>query len=184
MDAPTPKLKQWTFRFSTWNMLSRKYNSTNSLVPKFPFTDGLMALEKLDILALQETHCDDSGPPKSRHSITLAHSGISHIAAGIALLTPANSSWLCTMSHTLVPGHALLAQLYHKKSTKTIWVLCAYADSSCLVDFYNDLVISLSSFIMSLPEGTWTGCITLGDWNMVEHPHDHTPQKAPDSVFH
>ena len=66
MDAPHPKLKQQTFRFGTWNMLGRKFNSTTGLVPKFPFTDDLMALEKLDLLALQETHCDESGPPTSR----------------------------------------------------------------------------------------------------------------------
>ena len=164
-------------------MLGRKFNSTVGLVPKFPFADDLMALEKLDLLALQETHCDESGPPTSRQSITLAHSGTSRLAAGIALITPASSSWVCEKSHTLVPSHALIAQLYHKKSTETIWVLCAYADSSCLVDFYNELVISLSSFIASLPANTWSSCVTLGDWNMVEHLHDRVPQKAPDSVF-
>ena len=183
MDAPHPKLKQRTFWFGTWNMLGRKYNSPNGLMPKFPFADNLLALERLDILALQETHCDDSGPPESRRSITLAHSSISRLAAGVALISPANSSWTCTANHVLVPGHALLAQLYHKKSTESLWVLCAYADSSSLVDFYNKLVISLSSFISSLPVDTWKGCIALGDWNMVEHPHDRAPQKAPDSVF-
>ena len=182
-DAPHPILKQRTFWFSTWNMLGRKFNSTNSHVPKFPFADDLMALEKLDILALQETHCDSLGPPKSRHSIVLAHSGISCIAAGIALLTPTNSSWTCLTSHVLVPGHALLAQLHHRKSTETIWTLCVYADSSCLLDFYKELVMSLLSFISSLPNKTWPGCIALGNWNMVEHPHDRVPQKAPDSVF-
>ena len=164
-------------------MLGRKFNSTNGLVPKFPFTDDLMALERLDVLALQETHCNSLGPPKSRRSITLAHSGISHIAAGVALLTPANSSWSCTTSHTLIPGHALLAQLHHKKSTKTVWVLCVYADSSRLLGFYQELVASLLSFISSLPNKTWPGCIALGNWNMVEHPHDRVPQKAPDSIF-
>ena len=182
-DAPIPKLKQRTFRFGTWNMLGRKFNSASGLVPKFPFADDLLALEKLDILALQETHCDGLGPPKSRRSITLAHSGISRIAAGVALITPANSSWSCVTDHVLVPGHALLAQLHHKKSTETVWVLCVYADSSCLIDFYNKLVLSLSSYIASLPDNTWPGCVALGDWNMVEHPHDRVPQKAPDSVF-
>ena len=171
-DAPTPKLKQRTFQFGTWNMLGRKFNSTNGLMPKFPFADDLLALEKLDILALQETHCDSLGPPQSHRSITLTHSGISCIAASVALLTPANSSWSCITNHILIPGHALLAQLHHKKSTESIWVLCAYADSSCLIDFYNKLVLSLSSYIASLPDKTWPGCIALGDWNMVEHPHD------------
>ena len=182
-DAPNPKLKQRTFQFGTWNMLGRTFNSSDGLVPKFPFADNLMALERLDILALQETHCDSLGPPRSRHSITLAHSGVSHLAAGIALLTPTNSSWSCTTSHVLVPGHALLAQLHHKKSTETVWTLCVYADSSHLIDFYKDLVTSLSSFISSLPAKAWPGCIALGDWNMVEHPHDRVPQKAPDSIF-
>ena len=182
-DAPNPELKKWTFRFGTSNMLGRKFNSTTGLVPKFPFADDLMALERLDLLALQETHCDGSGPPVSRRSITLAHSRVSRLAAGIALLTPANSSWTCETSHTLIPGHALIARLYHKISTESIWVLCAYADSSRLIDFYNELVLSLSSFIASLPANTWPGCIALGDWNMVEHPHDCVPQKAPDSVF-
>ena len=129
-DSPTLKLKQRTFRFGTWNMLGRKYNSPHGLTPKFLFADDLLALEKLDILALQETHCDSTGPPKSRRSITLAHSGISRLAAGVALISPANSSWSCTTSHVLVPGHALLAQLHHRVSTETLWVLCAYADSS------------------------------------------------------
>ena len=182
-DAPNPKLKQRTFRFGTWNMLGRKFNSSDGLVPKFPFADNLMALERLNILALQETHCDSLGPPKSRCSITLAHSGISHIAAGVALLTPANSSWSCIASHVLVPGHALLAHLHHKKSTETVWTLCVYADSSRLLDFYQELVTSLSSFVSSLPAKTWPGCVALGDWNMVEHPHDRVPQKAPDSIF-
>ena len=182
-DAPNPELKKRTFRFGTWNMLGRKFNSTTGLVPKFPFADDLMALEKLDLLALQETHCNESGPPASRQSITLAHSGVSRLAAGIALLTPASSSWTCETNHTLIPGHALIAQLYHKISTESIWVLCVYADSSRLIDFYNELVLSLSSFIASLPADTWPGCIALGDWNMVEHPHDRAPQKAPDSVF-
>ena len=164
-------------------MLGRKFTSTSGLVPKFPFADDLMALERLDVLALQETHCNDLGPPKSRRSITLAHSGISRIAARIALLTPASSSWSCTTSHTLIPGHALLAQLHHKKSTETVWTLCVYADSSRLLNFYQELVTSLSTFISSLPDKTWPGCIALGDWNMVEHPHDRVPQKAPDSVF-
>ena len=183
MDAPNPKLKQQTFRFGTWNMLGRKFHSSEGLVPKFPFADDLMTLEKLDILALQETHCDGLSPPKSRHSITLAHSGVSRIAAGIALITPANSSWSCMTSHVLVPGHALLAQLHHKRSTETVWVLCVYADSSCLIDFYKNLVLSLSTYIASLPDNTWPGCVALGDWNMVEHPHDRVPQKAPDSIF-
>ena len=65
-DAPNPELKRRTFQFGTWNMLGRNFNSTHGLVPKFPFTDDLMALEKLDLLALQETHCDESGPPASR----------------------------------------------------------------------------------------------------------------------
>ena len=65
-DAPNPELKRRTFRFSTWNMLGRKLNSGVGLVPKFPFADDLMALEKLDLLALQETHCDESGPPTSQ----------------------------------------------------------------------------------------------------------------------
>ena len=121
--------------------------------------------------------------PPSRRSVTLAHSGTSRIAASIALLTPANSSWSCTSSHTLIPGHALLAQLHHKKSTKTVWVACVYADSSRLIDFYKELVASLSTFISSLPDKSWSGCIALGDWNMVEHPHDRAPQKAPDSIF-
>ena len=164
-------------------MLGRKFNSATGLVPKFPFADDLMTLEKLDLLALQETHCDESGPPVSRRSITLAHSGTSRLAAGIALITPASSSWTCKKSHTLVPSHALIAHLYHKKSTERIWVLCAYADSSRLIDFYNELVLSLSSFIASLPDNAWSGCVALGDWNMIEHPHDCVPQKAPDSVF-
>ena len=164
-------------------MLGRKFNSTASLVPKFPFANDLMALERLNVLALQETHCDDLGPPKLRRSVTLAHSGTSRITARITLLTPANSSWSCTTSHVLIPSHALLAQLHHRKSTETVWVLCVYADSSRLLNFYKELVTSLSAFISSLPDKSWSGCIALGDWNMVEHPHDRVPQKAPDSVF-
>ena len=116
-------------------------------------------------------------------SRVLAHSGTSCLAAGVALLTPSGSSWSCSSQHPLVPGHALLANLYHGKSTKSIWVLCVYANSLRLIDFYKELVIRLSSFIASLPANAWKGCVALGDWNMVEHPADRTPQKAPDSVF-
>jgi len=164
-------------------MLGRTTRTDSGLQPTFPFADDLMALEKLDVLALQETHCDESGPPASRRSRVLAHSGTSRLAAGVALLTPSGSPWSCSSQHPLIPGHALLANLYHGKSTESIWVLCVYANSSRLVDFYKELVLQLSSFVASLPANTWRGCVALGDWNMVEHPADRSPQKALDSIF-
>jgi len=164
-------------------MLGHTTRTDSGLQPTFLFADDLMALERLDVLALQETHCDESGPPASRRSRVLAHSGTSRLAAGVALLTPSGSSWSCPSQHPLVPGHALLANLYHGKSTESIWVLCVYADLSRLVGFYQELILKLSSFIAALPANTWKGCIALGDWNMVEHPADRAPQKAPDSIF-
>jgi len=164
-------------------MLGRTTRTDTSLQPTFPFADDLLALERLDVLALQETHCDESGPPASRRSRVLAHSGTSCLAAGVALLTPSGSSWTCSLQHSLVPGHALLADLYHGKSTESVWVLCVYANSSRLIDFYKELILQLSSFIATLPANSWKGCVALGDWNMVEHPADRAPQKAPDSIF-
>jgi len=164
-------------------MLSHTTCTDSGLQPTFPFADDLMALERLDVLALQETHCDKSGPPASRRSRVLAHSGTSCLAAGVALLTPSGSSWMCSSQHSLVPGHALLADLYHGKSTESVWVLCVYADSSRLIGFYQELMLELTSFIATLPANSWKGCVALGDWNMVEHPADRAPQKAPDSVF-
>jgi len=183
LEWAPPQLKRRTFNFGTWNMLGCTTHTGSSLQPTFPFADDLMALEKLDILALQETHCDESGPPASHRSCVLAHSGTSCLAAGVALLTPSGSSWSCPSQHLLVPGHALLANLYHGKSTESVWVLCVYADSSRLVGFYQELVLRLSSFIATLPANTWKGCVALGDWNMVEHPADRCPQKALDSIF-
>jgi len=180
---PSPQLKRRTFNFGTWNMLGRTTHTDTGLQPTFLFADDLLALEKLDVLALQETHCDESGPPASCRSRVLAHSGTSCLAAGVALLTPSGSSWSCSSQHSLVPGHALLASLYHGKSTESIWVLCVYTNSSRLIDFYKELILQLSSFIATLPANSWKGCVALGDWNMVEHPADRAPQKAPDSIF-
>ena len=65
---PSPQLKRRTFNFGTWNMLGRSTRTDSGLQPTFPFADDLMALERLDVLALQETHCNESGPPASHRS--------------------------------------------------------------------------------------------------------------------
>jgi len=96
----SPQLKCRTFNFGTWNMLGCTTRTDTGLQPTFPFADDLMALEKLDILALQETHCDESGPPASRRSRVLAHSGTSRLADPLwqllVVLFPAlPRSWPC-----------------------------------------------------------------------------------------
>src|SRR5260221_395056 len=63
------------------------------------------------------------------------------------------------------------------------WSLPSPPPPPRLYPFYSLLTRRLSSFISGLPEGSWKGCLALGDWNMVEPPSDHAPHRAPNSRF-
>jgi hypothetical protein len=176
VDEPLT-LKPRSFCFGTWNMSGLTHAASGSST--FARAADLISLERLDILALQETHCGPPGPPPSRRTTTLSHSGLSTLAAGIALITHPSSSWTCEISHDLVPSHASLSQLLHRVSTETVWVLCVYADSSRLSAFYGALLTALLSTLQHYPVSSWHGCVALGDWNLVEHPADCSPPLPP-----
>ena len=164
-------------------------DNTNS--PKILRAESYMAIEKIDVLVLTETHCPGIDTPPCKSSHLLAHTSLDDRRAGVAIVTPKSSGWSSDHSLTLVPGRATLTHLYHRKSTESVWMLGIYADISSapnLKRFYQYLLVSLVSFIRSYPTlaksfpswpTDWPGCIAIGDWNMVEHADDRLPFKAP-----
>ena len=183
-----PKLKPRTFRFGTWNMRGATDN-TNS--PKIVRAESYMAIEKIDVLVLTETHCRQDDTPPCRGSHLLAHTNLDEHRAGVAIITLKSSGWSSDHSLTLIPGRATLTHLHHRKSTESVWMLGIYADVSSptnLKRFYQHTLVALVSFIQSYPSlaksfsswpADWPGCIAVGDWNMVEHADDRLPLKAP-----
>ena len=169
-------LKPRSFRIATWNMNGQS-DSTN--IPKIHRALDIMSLERVDLLALTETHHDNASPISPHGCSLLAHSGIStsHAASG----------WTSLFNVTLIPGYAVLALLSHRHSTESFWFLCVYANirsSSEQGRFYPSLKTALTDFVSSYPElaasspsmpATWSGCIATGDWNMVEHVNDRSP---------
>lgn len=147
---------------------------------KSPFAEELLLLENIDILVLTETHSTDFS--HSRKTKVLCQSGVSSSRAGLAVITRSDSGWSCTDTRPLIPGYALLARLHSRISTKSLWLLCVYADNSkvafpSLTKFYDALQLSLSSAISSIPD--WPGCFAAGDWNFVVHPEDALPLRSP-----
>ena len=148
-----------------------------------------MTVEKIDILVLTESHHTDDSPPRLRHSTLLCHSGIDSLRAGVAIISPASQGWSCPYKAILVPGHAVLAFLSHRRSTESLWVLGVYADMSSTaarVSFYSKLRNTLADFVSEYPllarsnselPTTWSGCVAAGDWNAVIHPDDRFPIK-------
>ena len=90
----------------------------------------LMKLEKVDLLVLTETHSTFDSPPSIRGLSVLSHSGISPTRAGVAICAIDNGWWSCKSSIVLVPGHALLCELYNAVSTETLFLMGVYADIS------------------------------------------------------
>lgn len=151
---------------------------------KFPFVEGLMKVEKIDLLVLTETHEIEFGVARS--STVLFHTGISSAKAGVALVAPSDGGWSCEGTELLVPGYAFLSRVKQRKSVESFWILCLYADNSegepSLRRFYSLVADKLAAFIASRPEGSWTGCLAVGDWNMVEFRDDRSPSVSPSAA--
>ena len=126
-QAPDVPLKKRAVRLGTWNMRGC-YGPTNS--SKLDTAKMLMKLEKVDLLVLTETHSTFDSPPSVRGLTILSHSGVSPTRAGVAICAIDNGRWSCRSSVVLVPGHALLCELYNAVSTETLFLLGVYADIS------------------------------------------------------
>ena len=179
--TPRLRLKDRRFRLATWNMCGRVASKDGKLVPKAPFVEQLMLLEKLDLLVLTETHAEDIGLSKGR--IVLGGTSLPEARAGVAIVAHSGGGWACNKQVTLIDGFALLLHLSHRVSRESFWVLGIYADNAkginSLLDFYVELRVRLSAFVASLPGGAWSGCVAAGDWNFVEHPSDRSPVTPP-----
>jgi len=166
---------------ATWNMCGRMASREGGLVPKAPFVEQLMLLERLDLLVLTETHTRDVN--LSRGRVVLGETSLPEARAGVAVVAHSNGGWACDEQVTLIEGYALLLHLNHRVSRESFWILGVYADNTkgvnSLVDFYVDLRKRMSAFVASLPGGTWSGCVAAGDWNFVEHPGDRSPVPPP-----
>ena len=179
-------LRDRTFKVRTWNSRG-KIMAKPGLPPvnKVTTAKDIMSMEGIDLLVLTETHTDDAHPVvTSRRHIVLAQTGKTTASAGVAILAPNDGSWSCLQVLTIVQGHAILAQLNHRRSTETFWLLAIYADVSgghtSLLTFYTELCNFLADLVYSPDHSTtWAGCLATGDWNAVEHPDDRTPRERP-----
>ena len=172
-------LKKRSFRVGTWNMNGRFGIKNGSRFTKLPLAEDIMAVEKVDILILTETHTMDLAP--SLRTRVLGQTGISDSRGGVAIIARSSDSWTCNESYTLVDGYAILINVTHHKSTETFWILGIYGDissHSSLEAFYqhtlDSLTVAISPFV---DDGSWTGCLAAGDWNMVSHPSDRVPAR-------
>ena len=146
---------------------------------KLPLAEDIMAVEKVDILILTETHTMDLAPsPRTR---VLGQTGISDSSGGVAIIARSSDGWTCNESYTLVEGYAILVNVTHHKSTESFWILGVYGDissHSSLESFYqltlDSLTVAISPFV---EDGSWTGCLAAGDWNMVSSPSDRVPAR-------
>ena len=187
-DPPSVTLKRRAFRIGTWNTRGKIDHSGGS---KFNTAKMIMKLERVDILVVTETHTRNDSPPSVRGLKVLAHTGISNNRAGVAICALDTGIWSCTSSEVLIPGHAIICELYHSVSTESLRVLGVYgdiSDYSARTDFYRRLYIKISNHILELREQnakttwSWKGCIAAGDWNFVERDDDRFPIKTPSSV--
>src|SRR5258706_2813841 len=113
----------------------------------------LMRLEKVDILVLTETHSTDDSPPSVRGLNVLSHTGVDATRAGVAICALDNSRWSGRSSTVLVPGHALLCELYNSVSTESFHLPGVYVDISSYAawtTFSTTLSTNLSSHVPSL----------------------------------
>ena len=127
VHTPDIHLKKHAIRLGTWNM--RGCNGPSNL-SKLDTTKMLMKLEKVDLMVLTETHSNYDSPPAVRGMSVLSHTGISSTRAGVAICAIDNGQWSCKSSVILVPGHALLCELYNTVSTETLYLLGVYANIS------------------------------------------------------
>src|SRR5258706_17031 len=190
-SAPSVPLKKRCFQIGTWNSQGRIGPSNSS---KIATAKMIMKLEKVDVLVLTETHSLATSPPSARGLNVLSHTGISANRAGVAICALDNGHWSCVSSNELVPGHAIISELYNLVSTETFALLGVYGDISSYAartSFYEDLYTSLSDHILSLSmsglslnndsarPSCWRGCLAAGDWNFVEKDSDRFPFKVP-----
>ena len=174
-------LKKRSFRVGTWNMNGRFGISNGSRFAKLPLAEDIMAVEKVDILILTETHTLDLTP--SLRTRILGQTGVSDSRGGVAIIARSSEGWTCNESYTLVDGYAILVNVTHHKSTESFWILGVYGDissHSSLESFYqlvlDSLTVAISPFV---DDGSWTGCLAASDWNMVSHPSDRVPARQP-----
>ena len=163
--------------------------------PKVDTAKMIMKLENVDLLVLTETHSTDDSPPSSRGLKVLAHTGTDPTRAGVAICAIDNGQWHCRSSNVLIPGHAVLCELYNSVSTETIHLLGVYADIrdyAARTQFYEDLYSGLSDHVLTANFGSpslsssrpgnslsWQGCFAAGDWNFVDSDSDRIPYKVP-----
>src|SRR5258706_4743643 len=190
--APSVPLKKRCFRIGTWNSRGRNGPSNSS---KLATTKMIMKLEKVDMLVLTETHSLADSPPSVRGLNVLSHTGISANRAGVTICALDNGHWSCRSSDVLVPGHALICELYNSVSTESFHLLGVYGDISSYdarTAFYENLYTGLSDYILSFSMRSlsltattscrtsgWRGCFPAGDWNFVERDSDRFPFKVP-----
>ncbi len=140
----------------------------------------IMKLENVDVLVLTETHSLADSPPSIRGLNVLSHTGVSANRAGVAICALDNGWWSCLSSTELVPGHAIISELYNSVSTETFTLLGVYGDISSYAawtSFYEDLYTNLSDHVLSVNDASacpsrWRGCLAAGDWNFVEKDSD------------
>jgi len=126
-DVPSVPLKKRCFRIGTWNSRGK---SGPSNLSKFATAKMIMRLEKVDVLVLTETHSTDDSPPSVRGLNVLSHTGVGANRAGVAICALDNGHWSCHSSTVLVPGHALICELYNSVSTESFNLLGVYGDIS------------------------------------------------------
>ena len=172
-------LKKRSFRIGTWNMNGRFGIKDGSRFAKLPLAEDIMAVEKVDILVLTETHTLDLTP--SLRTRVLGQTGVSDSRGGVAIIARSSEGWTCNESYTLVDGYAILVNVTHHKSTESFWILGVYGNissHSSLESFYqltlDSLTVAISPFV---DDGSWAGCLAAGDWNMVSLPSDRIPTR-------
>jgi len=177
-------LKDRSFMVGTWNMAGQTTKVGGLTRRKFPFVEGLLKIEKIDLLVLTETHKVEFSASKSTD--VLYHTGVSSASAGVALVAPSDGGWFCESVELLVPGYAFLSRVKQRKSVESFWILCLYADNSegeiSLRRFYSLVADKLAAFIASRLAGSWVGCLAVGDWNVVEFQNDRSPSVSPSTA--
>src|SRR5258706_2517841 len=182
--APAVPLKKRCFQIGTWDSRGRGGPSNSS---QLATAKMIMKLEKVDVLVLTETHSLADSPPSVRGLNVLSHTGISANWAGVTICALDNGRWSCLSSTVLVPGHAVISELYNSVSTETFTLLGVYSDISSYAartSFYEALYTGLSDHVLSVNTASacssrWCGCLAAGDWNFVEKDSDRFPFKVP-----
>jgi len=179
-DPPLVLIRK-PFKLATWNMCGQGTRNDPRNREKIRLVEHLLTLEDIDVLVLTETHTMTL--PCSRRVRVLGQTGLA-ARAGVAIVTKAGSGWEVTQEEVLVPGYALLANVSHRTSRESFWILGVYGDVSrgqpSLVDFYERLNGRIEAFVRRQARTHWGGCFAAGDWNFVEYARDRFPTAHPD----